>query len=233
MFGLKWRRAPLRAAFGDDRAVDVTEARIERYKADRRGSLTRTRCGVGKRRVAPATVNRELNVLERTFRLAVRQKLLSVAPTIELLVEGMPRQGFLEPADFERVAYLLPADLEDFARFGYLSGWRKGEVARLTWPDVDRTNGRIVLRRELSKNAEPRVLPLVGELATLIERRWIAREYEALGGTALAPFVFHRDGLPVGDFRKAWAPRAPRPAWQAPSSTTSDAPPCATWAARA
>jgi integrase len=34
----------------------------------------------------------------------------------------------------------------------------------------------------------------------------VAREYEAPGGTtALAPFVFHRDGQPVGDFRKAWA----------------------------
>jgi hypothetical protein len=39
----KWRLASLRAAFGDDRAVDITETRIERYKADRLGSLTRTR----------------------------------------------------------------------------------------------------------------------------------------------------------------------------------------------
>jgi integrase len=61
------------------------------------------------------------------------------------------------------------------------------------------------LRREHSKNAEPRVLPLIGELATLIERRWVEREYEVPGGTALAPFVFHQDGQPVGDFRKAWA----------------------------
>ena len=203
---LKWRLAPLRAVFGEDRAVDVTESRIERYKADRLGSLTRTRYGVGTRRVAPATVNRELTVLKRTFRLAVRQKRLSVAPTIELLEEGAPRQGFLEPADFERVAQLLPAELGDFARFAYQSGWRKGEIRRLSWSDVDRTTGRIVLRREHSKNGEPRVLPLLGDLAALIERRWTAREYQTPAGTTtLSAFVFHRGGEPVREFRKAWA----------------------------
>jgi integrase len=136
----------------------------------------------------------------------VRQKRLSTAPAIEMLQEGAPRQGFLEPADFERVTRHLPADLTDFARFGYLWGSRKGEIRRLTWPDVDRAGGRIVLRLELSKNGEPRVLPLVGELADLVERRWTAREHESVGGTtALSPFVFHRSGQPVGGFRKAWA----------------------------
>jgi integrase len=203
--GLRWRLAPLRAAFGEDRAIDVTEARIERYKADRLASFTRTRFGVGTRRVSPATVNRELAALIRAFRVGVRQKRLSVAPTIELLKEAAPRQGFLEPDAFERVVTALPADLQDVARFAYLSGWRKGEVQTLGWPDVDRSAGRIVLRREHSKNGEPRVLPLLGELAALIERRWIAREYETEDGTsALSPFVFHRDGQPVGDFRKAW-----------------------------
>lgn len=202
--GLRWRLAPLRAAFGEDRAVDVTEARIERYKAERLATTIRN--GTGARAVAPGTVNRELAALKRAFHLAVKQKRLSTAPTVELLAEAPPRQGFLEPADFERVARALPDDLADFARFGYGSGWRKGEVQRLTWPDVDRAAGRIMLRREHSKNGEPRVLPLVGELAGLIERRWIAREYETPGGTtALAPFVFHRDGQPIGDFRKAWA----------------------------
>ncbi len=201
---LKWRLAPLRAAFGDDRAFDVTEARIERYKAER--LATKTWNGTGSRTVAPATVNRELAALARAFALAVKQKRVSVAPTVEMLQEAAPRQGFLGPADFERVVPCLPADLRDFARLGYLSGWRKGEIRRLTWPDVDRAADRIVLRREHSKNGEPRVLPLVGELAALIERRWTAREYQTPGGTtALAPFVFHRAGQPVGDFRKAWA----------------------------
>jgi integrase len=162
---LKWRLAPLRAVFGEDRAVDITEARIEKYKADRLASQTRTRYGKGQRRVSPATVNRELTVLKRAFRLALRQKRLSTAPHIDLLEEAAPRQGFLEPADFERVVRHLPPDLADLARFGYLSGWRKGEIRHLAWSDVDRTAARIVLRREHSKNGEPRILPLLGDLA--------------------------------------------------------------------
>jgi hypothetical protein len=73
---------PLRAAFGENRAIEVTEARIEQYKADRLASFTRTRYGVGTRHVSPATINRELAALVRAFRLAVRQKRLSTAPTI-------------------------------------------------------------------------------------------------------------------------------------------------------
>ena len=66
----------------------------------------------------------------------------------------------------------------------------------LGWPDVDRSAERIVLKREHSKNGEPRILPLLGEPAALIERRWVAREYEtAEGSSALSPFVFHRDGF--------------------------------------
>lgn len=87
-----------------------------------------------------------------------------------------------------------------------MSGWRKGEIQTLSWPDVDRTHGRITLRRAHSKNREPRILTLVGSLAALIERRWAAaREYETANGmTMLSPWVFHRAGRPVGDFRKTW-----------------------------
>jgi hypothetical protein len=51
---LRWRLAPLRAAFGEDRALDVTEARIERYKSER--LTTKTRNGTGARTFSPATI---------------------------------------------------------------------------------------------------------------------------------------------------------------------------------
>jgi integrase len=122
---------PVRAAFGLDRAVDVTEARVERYKDARLHAQRK-----------PATVNRELAVIRRAFRLAVRQKRLAAMPAIVLLAEHNARQGFFERGDFETLCGYLPEHLRDFARFAYLSGWRKGEVASLTWADVDRDSCR-------------------------------------------------------------------------------------------
>jgi integrase len=76
----------------------------------------------------------------------------------------------------------------------------------MAWSDVDRDGGTVTLRAEHSKNGEPRTLPLAGELADLIERRWAAREIRSAEGAVvtLSPLVFHRGGAAVGDFRKAW-----------------------------
>lgn len=187
---------PVREAFGDCRAVDLTAEAVDRYVEER--------LAAGKR---PATVNRETQLLGQAFRLALRRKRVTAAPWIRRLSEtGNRREGFLEPAEVEALAAALPEDLRDFTRFGYLSGWRKGEIASLRWADVDR-DGRVVrLRPEASKNEHGRLLPLEGVLGELIEKRWTAREYQTQDGqVALSPYVFHRAGEPVGDFRKAWA----------------------------
>jgi len=55
-----------------------------------------------------------------------------------LLSDHSARQGFFEPGEFEAVCDLLPMYLQDFTCFAYLSGWRTGEVASLTWADADR-----------------------------------------------------------------------------------------------
>ena len=46
---------------------------------------------------------------------------------------------------------------------------------------------------------------LEGDLAELIDRRWEARLFEKAGKVRVSDLVFHREGEPVGDFRKAWA----------------------------
>jgi integrase len=70
----------------------------------------------------------------------------------------------------------LPDYLKDFARFGYLSGWRKGEIAGLEWRDVDRYAQAIRLRLEISKPHAGRVLVLDGELWALVKCQWVVRE---------------------------------------------------------
>lgn len=65
----------------------------------------------------------------------------------------------------------------------------------LEWRDV--AADVIRLRRENSKNKNPRLLPLRDELAEIIERAREARRPDR-------PHVFQLDGEPIGDFRKAW-----------------------------
>ena len=70
------------------------------------------------------------------------------------------------------------------------------------------------VRLRTSKNGEGRTLPLDShaELIAVIERRWMAREFERPDGTtAISEFVFHCDGAQVKEFRKTWA-SACRPA---------------------
>src|SRR5207245_8146540 len=124
---LKWRVGPLRGAFGEDRGIDPTAARVERYKA--------ARLAAGH---APATINRELAALRRALNLALQQERLSRMPRITLFAEHNERQGFLEPADFEALVANLPEYLQDSARFAYVTGWRKGEIQSLEWADGNR-----------------------------------------------------------------------------------------------
>jgi integrase len=135
--------------------------------------------------------------------LAIERKHLTSAPKIRHLSEkGNARQGFFSDAAFSAVKSFLPDYLKDFSAFAYLTGWRKGEVSSLTWEDVD---GDVIRLRGVSaKNDEPRSVVLTGALAELIERRKAAREVKTENGVMLAAHVFHNNGLPVADFRKAW-----------------------------
>ncbi len=185
----------LQAAFSIDKAVNVTETRIEQYK--------RARLDEG---AAAGTINRELSALGRAFNLAKKRKLLSTGPMIEKLKERNVREGFVERADFDAIEENLPEDLRDFARFAFSTGWRKGEIASLLWSDVNLDSNIVRLRGENAKNGHGRIVPLEGELREIMIRRSARRRVDTDSGeTKLSLHVFHRgDGRPVGDFRKRW-----------------------------
>jgi integrase len=185
---------PLREYFGSWRAVEVTSDAAGKYIENLR-----------KDGYSNSTINHRAQLLRQAFKLAIRNKVVSVAPFIPRLSEvGSEREGFFETADFEAVIAHLPEHLQDFARFGFVTGWRKGSIASLRWANVGEDS--ILLRAENSKNRKPETMPLVGELAAIIERRRAAQTTEDKNGNQrFAEFVFHSKGVPVGDFRKRWA----------------------------
>jgi integrase len=77
---------------------------------------------------------------------------------------------------------------------------RKGEIGALTWEALDRDGNRWTLRLHAkdAKTGHGRALALEGPLRDVIERRLAARRLDC-------PLIFHRDGEPIREFRKAWA----------------------------
>jgi integrase len=177
----------LRKFFDFDRAVDITTDRIKAYAAERQAA-----------HAANASINRELAALKRMFSLAAQDGRLSNTPYVPSLEEDNARQGFVDHGAFVSLQANLPEYLRDPITFLYLSGWRLGEMKALEWRDVDLAGKVVRLRPEISKNKDGRLLPLSGELLEILGRAHEKRRPDC-------PFVFHRDGEPIGDFRKAWS----------------------------
>jgi integrase len=146
---------------------------------------------------ADSTISNHLQVLSQAFILA---KL--TPPDVPRLSVDNARSGFFGRDDFDRVCSRLPEDLRDFCLFGFLTGWRKNAIATLEWSDI--RDGNAYLRGVHSKNGRPYFVPLIGELASLVERREAARPLTRYSGVVLSSLVFHRDGRPVNEFRKSW-----------------------------
>ena len=151
---------------------------------------------------ADATINRSTQVLAQAFRLGFKQKKLSGVLDITRLPEDNARQGFFEREDFERLVAALPEYLQDVARFGYLTGWRRNEILSLRWTDVNMAGKVkvIKLRPEVAKNGSGRTIALDATLRALVARRERAR----LSERGVTDLLFHRNGHRIGDFRYSW-----------------------------
>jgi len=92
---------------------------------------------------AAATVNRHLGALGRMFILAIMEGWIQQKPHFQRLQEDDPRQGFMEHQQYLAIRQHLPAVYPDAIDFGYYSGWRKGEIAGLTWAMIDLQSGTV------------------------------------------------------------------------------------------
>jgi len=165
----------------------------------------------GLRFVASATINRELAMLKRLLRLAVRNGKLLRVPAIDMLKESAPRAGFLEEPAFRAIVRHLPPDLALAATIGYETAWRvQSEVLTLTWARGDVQAGSIRLGAGMSKNGEARTALLGLDTARMLaeQRARVSALERELG--RIIPDVFpHLDkgplrGQRIREFRKAW-----------------------------
>ncbi len=145
-----------------------------------------------------ATVNGELRLLRRMFKLAKKHKRITSLPDIEVLSGENHREGFIDPEEFRKLlAHFEDPSNADLVEFLYCTGWRVSVGKKLEWRDVDMQAGTVIMRREVSKNKSPVTLPFFGQMEAIFRRRLLVRN---LG----CPFVFHRGGRQIKNFRVAW-----------------------------
>jgi integrase len=168
------------------------------------------RAFVSARKTAGASngeINREVALLKRAFSLALEDGQISVKPKIPMLEERNVRTGFFESEQYQAVLQHLPAALRAVITFAYYTGWRiLSEILLLQWRHVDLKAGVVRLDTGSTKNGRGRVLPfgdVLPELRTVLEGQWQAAQTQAQRGI-ICPWVFHRNGERIRDFRKAW-----------------------------
>lgn len=149
--------------------------------------------------MANASINRELAALKRMFHLAMEctPPKVNLIPFIPMLKESNVRKGFFEPNEYRALKDALPEELKALVTFAYHSGWRKAEILGLTWDRVDLSEGLVSLDPGETKNEEGRTLYFNEELMQVVTALHKNRN---LG----CPYVFHRNGAPIRDFRGAW-----------------------------
>ena len=184
----------LRPVFGTSLARDITLDRLNAYVA--------ARLEAGRK---PATVQNELAALKRAFHLAERAG-KAIGPPFPTLSVRNARAGFFEEPEFRAVLARLPADVQPIAEFAYLTGWRKAEILGRRWSHVDFTAGTVRLDPGTTKNDDGRTFPfaVLPPLADLLRRqRDHTTAVERATGRIISS-VFHREGVPILDFRGAW-----------------------------
>ncbi|MBL7224670.1 MAG: tyrosine-type recombinase/integrase [Desulfobacteraceae bacterium] len=182
----KKRLNHLRPFFEGIKASNIKTDRIAKYVDERLNEGA-----------ANATINRELAALRRMLNLGYRAERVARVPHIPMLEENNIKTGYLEDFEFEALREALPLYLKGFLTFGYLTGWRKEEVAGLTWARVDLKGRTVSLGARQTKNKEARHMYMEDGLLSIMFEQWASKE-------DACNYVFHREGQRIKDFRGAW-----------------------------
>ena len=186
----RWR-LHLKASFEQIRANRLSSDMVLEYIQDRQ-----------QHGASNATINRELAILKRAYRIALESDPPRVArvPKVPRLKENNVRKGFLEMPQYEKLlceCMGVGAWLRGIFETGYTFGWRDAEVTNLRADRVDLLNRCIRLYPNETKNGEGRLAFMTTRLYEALARLLVDKSGD--------DYVFTReDGSPVLDFRKAW-----------------------------
>lgn len=175
--------------FGTYAASDVTTAHVNKYVDQRRQEGAQN-----------ATINREMALLKRMYHLAFHSGPPSVhrVPAMTRLRENSPRTGFVEEAQYNRLAKQADAHwLRTMVLVAYTYGFRKGELLALRVRQIDLVSKKIRLEAASTKNNQGRTVTMTQEVVSALSL--------SVHGKNIDDLVFTRqNNQPVLDFRGAW-----------------------------
>lgn len=202
---LELRLRHLGDVFGRELVRHITTAKLRSYQAQRVAEGA-----------SPASVNREISVARRAFRLGARSGLVEQLPVFQFLQEAAPRRGFLEADQFLAIVGRLPEELRPPVQVAYLTGWRfEAEILTRRWQDVDWDGGFLLLAPGEAKDPMGRssgrawpldtTLPEIGSLRAILEAQRARAEEIGRARRRIIPWVFFRgDGQPIVSMRGWW-----------------------------
>lgn len=186
-----WRlviEASIRPFFGHRRAIGLTTEILKDYRRKRRSEKR-----------SESTCNRELSILRTALNLARKctPPKVSTIPYFPMVAETNARQGFLTDEQYETLRNTLPDELKPLFITSYFTGVRLGELIVWTWDQVDWEHGFVTLNADETKAGYCRAIPILdGDMRT-----WLLWSLDQADG---CPYVFHRAGEPIKEFRRPW-----------------------------
>lgn len=152
--------------------ADFRKAHVEGYRRERYSAGA-----------SVATVNRELEILRRAFRLGMEEEppLCVKVPPIKLQAEDNAREGFVEHDEYLALREELPPYLRLMASIGYHVGLRAGMIRRLQWGWVDFEHKRIAIPkrdRNRGNKRNPAAVPFIGDMEALLRQAKAERDHK-------------------------------------------------------
>lgn len=167
--------------FGGVKLTKITYGHIEDYKQQRLKAKTQSN---GQRSIT--SVHRELEVLRRMLRLAVREGWLLTSPfgsgdPLVLKSDERKREMVLSLEDETKLLCWCLPYLKEIVIVALDTGLRKGELFSLVWEDLDLEAMEITIREINSKTAKYRVVPMTHRVYQIFKVRDLLHRHKHPG----------------------------------------------------
>ncbi len=157
-------RLHLKPTFGKRRVDELTTETVRSWHT----SLTKT--------MKPASANRHLALLRSVYNVMLPD-MPNPCRMVKMFRE-YSRDRFLQPEELERFFQAIEKertegnpDIADYLLLCIFTGARRSNVLAMQWKDIDRARNQWRIAGEESKNKSIMLVPLVGEVLAILERR--------------------------------------------------------------